>query len=130
MEEVMDSKKNKKLDNPDRQDVIRDNKGRFIKGSTGNPTGPHVGYKKQATEVKKAIFEAFDKMGGLKTFVEWAIKNKREAYKIIVGALPKDLKGAGFGDNKTIIYFARDAKPSDNSRIQVHTARKPAEDKG
>ena len=67
--------------------------GRFKKGFCSNPGGRPKGTKDKATEIKIAFYEAFEKIGGLKTLVDWASKNrnKKEYYKILASMLPKDI---------------------------------------
>lgn len=43
---------------------------------------------KTTSEVKKALTEAFDKMGGIPSLVEWGKENPTEFYKLWVKLIP------------------------------------------
>lgn len=59
-----------------------------------NTTGKKFGGRKKGTpnkttaEVKKALCEAFEKLGGVPALVEWGKENQTEFYKLWVKLIP------------------------------------------
>ena len=66
---------------------------RFQPGQSGNPGGLKKGIRKKSGEIKLAMMEAFEKLGGVDGLVKWALKynNKKEFYRLLIQLLPKDL---------------------------------------
>ena len=98
--------------------IIRDTKGRFMKGSRPNPAGRSVGVRDKANQIKLAFFEAFEKTGGLEGLIEWIKRdrrNRKEFYKAILTILPKDVdvKGEGFNEETKIIIIRPGEKIED-----------------
>lgn len=63
----------------------------FKPGQSGNPSGMKKGTKTKQYAIKMAFFKAFEEMGGLKTLVAYAKKDKKEFYRILSSMLPKDI---------------------------------------
>lgn len=86
--------KEKKKTVPAETGSLRDSKGRFVPGVSGNPTGPKPGFKKEAIEIKLAFIKAFHKLGGVNGLVKWAKGkgSKKEFYRILATMLPKDIE--------------------------------------
>ena len=76
----------------------RGGKSRFKKGNTFGRRGKPVGTKNKVTvQVKQALVECYEGMGGLENFIEWGKKNETEFYKLFVRLLPMEVMGAGGG---------------------------------
>ena len=50
----------------------RNSIGRFVEGSSGNPSGRPVGSKNKLTTLKNAFTETFEELGGVNNLVLWA----------------------------------------------------------
>lgn len=88
--------------------AIRDERGRYLKGVSGHPSGPRAGYKQKSSLIKEAFCEVFAELGGAGALLKWVKKNsqnERDFYKLILGVMPKEvsLDGEGFGETKIII---------------------------
>ena len=70
----------------------RNSIGRFVEGSSGNPSGRPVGSKNQFTTLKSAFIEAFEEIGGVDNLVEWARCNQTEFYKMLARLMPREIK--------------------------------------
>lgn len=46
---------------------------------------------KRTVEVKEALSLAFDKIGGITAFAEWAKENQTDYYKLYAKLLPRDI---------------------------------------
>lgn len=80
------------MENPVVTGVIRNEQGQFVKGVSGNPKGPGMGYKKKLNAIIEAMADTFDGVGGQKAFESWAINHKEAFYKMVMQLLPKELK--------------------------------------
>jgi hypothetical protein len=90
---------------------VRDGNGRFVKGVSGNPSGPGNGYKKKLNKIIESYADAFEGLGGVESLLEWARSNKSVFYKIILTLLPKDFRLSDQEGNPlippTIIFEAK-----------------------
>ena len=78
------------MDNEDQP--IRNNKGQFKPGHSGNPKGKPKG----ATSPKKIFIETFDKLGGMPGLVKWAKKsnsNMKIFYQLYARMIPPGADG-------------------------------------
>jgi hypothetical protein len=77
--------------------IVRDEKGRFMKGFSGCPEGPGrfvSKYKLGVGRVKQAFLDAFEKTGGVEGLIEWIEKsthNRKYFYDLLLKLLPKDI---------------------------------------
>lgn len=76
----------------------RDEKGRFLKGVSGNPSGMSKGIKHRATQIKEAFFQVFiDEFGdpddpdSMKSLKEYARLHKTDFLKIVAGLTSKEI---------------------------------------
>jgi hypothetical protein len=69
----------------------RNSIGRFVEGSSGNPSGRPVGSKNQFTTLKSAFIDAFEEIGGVDNLVEWARCNQTEFYKMLARLMPREI---------------------------------------
>jgi hypothetical protein len=70
----------------------RNSIGRFVEGSSGNPSGRPVGSKNQFTTLKSAFIDAFEEIGGVDNLVEWARCNQTKFYKTLARLMPREIK--------------------------------------
>ena len=70
----------------------RNSIGRFVEGSSGNPSGRPVGSRNQFTTLKSAFIDAFEEIGGVDNLVEWARCNQTEFYKMLARLMPREIK--------------------------------------
>ena len=70
----------------------RNSIGRFVEGSSGNPSGRPVGSKNQFTTLKSAFIEAFEEIGGVDNLVEWARANQTEFYRMVARLMPREVE--------------------------------------
>ncbi len=90
----MEKQRMKKLSNNSQKIVKRDSHGRLLPGSVINPLGKQTGTKDKAKAIKRAFFDAFERIGGLKELIRWINedqRNKREFYKMVLSLLPKEM---------------------------------------
>ena len=107
--------------------ILRDKKGRLVKGTKCiNPSGRPIGLRDKATQIKMALLEAFDRLGGIDRFVEWANDkpaNVKEFYKLLVAVLPKDFDVKTEGEGKDMkIIIVNPQKPAPNKAIDNRIA--------
>jgi hypothetical protein len=69
----------------------RNSIGRFVEGSSGNPSGRPVGSRNQFTTLKSAFIDAFEEIGGVDNLVEWARCNQTEFYKMLARLMPREI---------------------------------------
>ena len=85
MDEPMNNGENK---------VLRNDKGQLMPGSAPlNPTGKPPGVVDRAKTVKAAIFDAFEKTGGVEGLIEWvnsSMRNRRDFYHMMIALMPKE----------------------------------------
>ncbi|GEM_PF-2205912 len=90
--------------------IVRDEKGRFVKGAPSpNPLGHKEGLRHKATVIKQAFFEVFEQMGGVDALLKWvnaSKTNQREFYRMILTVLPKELEVRNNEGDKLIIVRA------------------------
>lgn len=112
---------------PSNQETIRNSKGRFVKGQSGNPKGINAG-RKPVLDLYEALDKACKKhkKSFLRHFVERAYSNDQVAIALARKIIPDKLEGEGFAGDQQHILIVRDSK---QSRVQVHTPPKPAKDK-
>jgi hypothetical protein len=99
-----------KNSNTSTQDEGRDQKGRFLRGVSGNPGGMQPGTKQLSTQIKEHIFTAFNSTGGQKGLVSWINQsgnNRREFYKMVISLLPKEMSLKNEGDGMRPIIIIR-----------------------
>lgn len=108
-------------DAPQTQAEGRDEKGRFVKGVSGNPGGAKAGYTQLKTKFRNAVSQAFDALGGAEWFLDWIKKNQRnerEFVKILVSMMPKEIEQDAQLGEKTIINIitseVKKQEPTDN----------------
>jgi len=70
----------------------RNSIGRFVEGSSGNPSGRPVGSKNQFTTLKSAFIDAFEEIGGVDNLVEWARCNQTDFYRMLARLMPREIK--------------------------------------
>ncbi len=73
---------------------IRDAKGKFLAGTSGNPDGIPKGLKQKSTMIKEAFIDAFEKTGGVKELIKWVKKsesNRKEFYSFLIRMLPREI---------------------------------------
>ena len=70
----------------------RNSIGRFVEGSSGNPSGRPVGSKNQFTTLKSAFIDAFEEIGGVDNLVEWARCNQTEFYRMVARLMPREVE--------------------------------------
>jgi len=100
----------------------RDEQGRFLPGTSGNPGGIPVGTKHRATAIKEAFFDAFEKTGGIDKLIAWIEKtksNRRAFYLMLLSILPKEteLSGEIKGEETKIIVIRNNKSADEPSRI-------------
>jgi len=103
--------------------VLRDSKGRIVKGSILNPHGLQ-GNKTNGHEIKQKFFDAFIELGGMVRLKQWVTEdkaNEKEFYKMIISSLPKDINNNIQKDVQILIIQKDTTKgillgESDNSR--------------
>lgn len=76
-------------------------KGKKRPSKAGRPKGTP---NKITTNVKRAFEEAFEKKGGVPSFIRWAKENETEFYRLYAKLLPKDLKLDGV-DSVKVVYL-------------------------
>lgn len=83
----------------------------------GRPPGqPKSGGRKKGSaniatkEVKDALLEAFDRLGGISGLVEWGEDNKTEFYKLWTKLLPHQIHLAGAAGKDLFQAFAEQVK--------------------
>ncbi len=54
--------------------------------------GRKKGVPNRHVKYREALFEAFDKIGGIDTLVQWAKANQGDFYTLLIKALPKEVK--------------------------------------
>ncbi len=78
------------------QEDIRDERGRFRPGISGNPAGPGDGYKKKRVAVREQALAALDMLNDKSAAASWlydlAIKDPRTYAMILSKTMPKDIK--------------------------------------
>ena len=68
----------------------------FAKGHSGNPKGRKGGTPAKTPRIiRDAFIEAFHKIGGTKSLVEWGKEQPGEFYKIIAKLCPKEVEVSG-----------------------------------
>jgi len=79
---------------------IRDTKGRFLPGVSGNPDGMPAGVRNKASQIKQAFYEAFERIGGVEELVKWIKEedNKKDFFKLLLSILPKELQHENLDD--------------------------------
>jgi hypothetical protein len=84
----------------------------FQKGQSGNPAGRKPGSKNILTKtVKENLVAAFEQMGGLPAFVQWAKKNPKDFYGHYAKMLPLEVSGPdGTGITVVIQKFSESKK--------------------
>jgi predicted SAM-dependent methyltransferase len=112
---------------PVTQESVRDEKGRFRPGVSGNPNGPHSGLKHRASYIKECLFNVFDKWGGQEKLLLWVKEsklNEREFIKMLLSVLPKEMQidGDGLAQTKIILVNQNSKEQSESN-----TQRIPAE---
>jgi len=93
--------------NPSKHEVIRDSKGKFVPGVSGNPTGINAG-RKPEKELEEALKKAQKRHNKsfIEYFVELAYKDRTVAIALAKKLLPDMVEGKGFeglGDTRIII---------------------------
>lgn len=90
--------------------VLRDKKGRFLKGVSGHPDGCPKGVKKKTFIVRDYVFDLFDrrhlKTGKFEEWVEHSPRNKEKFYEWVIKGLPKETEISGkleSGEAKIVI---------------------------
>ena len=63
---------------------------KFKPGQSGNPAGKPKGLKNKLTRLKQAFPDAFEALGGLDRFKEWAEGNYGDFIKIYASIVPKE----------------------------------------
>ena len=63
-----------------------------MEGSSGNPNGRPVGSKNKFTTLKSAFIDAFEEIGGVDNFVEWARCNQTEFYRMVARLMPREVE--------------------------------------
>ncbi len=58
--------------------------------------GRKKGVPNRHVKFREALFEAFDKIGGIDTLVQWAKANQGDFYTLLIKALPKEVKADAF----------------------------------
>lgn len=108
---------------PTKHETIRDKNGRFIKGSSGNPTGKNAGRPPQE-DLEEALLNAQQKHDKtfLQHFVERAFINDNVAIALAKKLLPDQIKGEGFGGATAVYSLIREiraAKEMDKSSVEL-----------
>ncbi len=71
----------------------RDEAGRFAEGTSGNPAGRPCGaVNKVTSEVKKALYEAFERAGGQEYLVRIAQEQPAVFCRMLAKLIPGELK--------------------------------------
>jgi len=86
-----------------------------------NTTGRKFGGRQKGTpnkttrQVKEALIEAFERLGGIDSLVEWGKDNREEFYKLWVKVLPAQLNDTvEVTDKKKTIRITRAVREDDN----------------
>jgi len=86
-----------------------------------NTTGMKFGGRKKGTpnkttrQVKEALIEAFERLGGVDSLVEWGQDNREEFYKLWVKVLPTQINDTvEVTDKKKTIRITRASREDDN----------------
>ena len=66
--------------------------GKFAKGSPGGPGRPKGMPNKLTASIRSAIADAFEKLGGVTSLVEWGRKNPDEFYKLWGRLAPSEVE--------------------------------------
>ena len=70
----------------------RNDKGQFMPGVSGNPTGMRPGTTSVKTAIVNSFYEfKYNNRQGLAAFILWGQENPKEYYRILASLLPKDL---------------------------------------
>ena len=79
---------------PSNQEIIRDNKGRFVEGSSGNPTGKNAG-RPPILDMEAALLEAqrIHNKSFIEHFIERAYKSDTVAIALAKKILPDKNQG-------------------------------------
>jgi len=106
---------------PTNQETIRNKKGRFVKGSSGNPTGKNAG-RKPILDLYNALDEACIKRNKsfLQHFVERAYENDTVAIALAKKIIPDKLEGEGF-DSRNITQIFQDLTATELKRLAYPT---------
>jgi len=68
---------------------LRDSRGRFVKGSSGNVQGKPAGAISKLGRLRNYFLQVFDQMGGAEGLLNWAKENRSEFYQMIFKLVPK-----------------------------------------
>lgn len=89
-------------------ELIPRKKGPVPKNLTHAGKGrPKGAINKTTREVKEAILQVFDDIGGVEAFAAWASRNPTEFYKLYGKLLPIQLQGAG-SKGEFVITISKD----------------------
>ena len=69
--------------------MIRDARGRFVKGHSGNPGGKPQGAVSKLTQLKEDFFTIYDKLGGMEGLLGWAKEHPTEFYTMLYKLMPR-----------------------------------------
>jgi hypothetical protein len=69
--------------------MVRDDRGRFIKGYSGNPIGKPRGAVSKLGRLKEDFFGVYNKMGGKNGLFAWAKEHPTEFYTMLYKLLPR-----------------------------------------
>jgi len=113
--------------------IVRNEHGQFVKGVSGNPKGPGMGYKKKLNAIIEAVADTFEGLGGQAGFQGWAANHKEAFYKMVMQLLPKELKVEQEGGDthihispEKVLIFKDMANVKDDGRADnIHAEKGP-----
>lgn len=96
---------------------MRDEKGRFVKGVSGNPSGVNQ------TTVYNKLIDALEKKGSSRREGFWdmvaekAYTNPQVLVAVLKKILPDKVKGEGFGDTTAIYSIIQEIRTAHENRM-------------